>query len=94
VQPLPLRLILAREIVTRQDVAITEDRDQTLARPQRRLLRWIYNGRIVPIIVDDRPFLTYKEASCYLLALTAEAREKAYLDMKCAAAAHDATGRA
>jgi len=56
--PYPCNWILAREIVTRQDVAITEDRDQTLARPQRRLLRRIYNGRIVPIIFDDRPFLT------------------------------------
>jgi hypothetical protein len=31
--------------------------------------------------------LTYKEASRYLLSLTAEAREKAYADMKSGAAA-------
>lgn len=50
------------------------------------MLRRIYNGRTVPIIVDGRAFLTYKEASRYLLSLTADAREKAYLEMKSGAA--------
>jgi hypothetical protein len=50
------------------------------------LLRRIYNGRTVPIIVDGRAFLTYKEASQYLLSLTPDSREKAYTDMKSGAA--------
>lgn len=50
------------------------------------MLRRIYNGRTVPIIVDGRPLLSYKEASRYLLSLTGEAREKAYADMKSGAA--------
>ncbi|MEJ5975483.1 hypothetical protein WG901_02455 [Novosphingobium sp. PS1R-30] len=56
--------------------------DPALSRPQRRLLRRIYNGRTVPIIIDDRPFLTYKDASRYLEALAPEAREAAYAEMK------------
>lgn len=51
------------------------------------MLRRIYNGRNVPIIVDDRPFVTYKEASRYLLSLGDEAREKAYSQMRSGAAA-------
>lgn len=66
---------------------MTDEEDQSLDRSQRRLLRRIYNGRTVPITVDGRRFLTYKEASRYLLSLTAEAREKAYADMKSGAAA-------
>jgi hypothetical protein len=50
------------------------------------LLRRIYNGRTVPIIVDDQPFLTYKEASRYLLSLTADSRDKAYAEMRNSAA--------
>lgn len=50
------------------------------------MLRRIYNGRTVPIIVDGRLLLSYKEASRYLLSLTGEAREKAYADMKSGAA--------
>jgi hypothetical protein len=45
------------------------------------LLRRLFNGRTVPIIVNDRLFLTYKEASRYLLSLIGDAREKAYSDM-------------
>jgi hypothetical protein len=70
----------------KRESAITDEEDQSLDRSQRRLLRRIYNGRTVPIIVDGRRFLTYKEASRYLLSLTAEAREKAYADMKSGAA--------
>lgn len=62
--------------------AITEDQDQSLARPQRRLLRRIFNGRTVPIVADGRAFLTYQEASRYLLTLTGEARDRAYAEMK------------
>jgi len=46
------------------------------------LLRRIFNGRTVPIFVDGQPFLTYKEASRYLLSLAHDGREKAFLDMK------------
>jgi hypothetical protein len=61
---------------------ITEPDDQSLSRAQRRSLRRIYNGRSIPIIADGRSFLTYKEASHYLLSLTPEAREAAYMVMK------------
>jgi len=63
-------------------MATTDDEDAALTRTQRRLLRRIYNGRSVPIVVDDRPFLTYKEASRYLESLTPEAREAAYAQMR------------
>ena len=60
----------------------SEDHDQPLSRPQRRLLRRIYNGRTVPIMADGRPFVTYKEASRYLVSLPPEPREAAYAQMK------------
>ena len=47
----------------------------------------------MPIIIDDQPFLTYKEASRYLLSLDDEAREQAYLAMK-NSAAHKTKGQA
>ena len=56
--------------------------EASLTRPQRRLLRRIYNGRTVPIVVDEKPFLTFREASRYLLALAPEEREAAYLEMR------------
>lgn len=56
--------------------------EAALSRPQRRLLRRIYNGRTVPIVVDGRPFLTFREASRYLLTLAPEARDAAYLAMR------------
>lgn len=65
---------------------MTEGLDPSLGRPERRFLRRIFNGRTVPICADGRPFLTYKEASRYLLSLAPEAREQAYLQMKSAAA--------
>ena len=68
------------------DPAITEECDQSLDRSQRRLLRRIYNGRTVPIIVDGEPFLTYKETNRYLLSLPLDAREKAYAEMRNSAA--------
>ncbi|WP_421836579.1 hypothetical protein [Novosphingobium sp.] len=40
----------------------------------------------MPISADGRPFLTYKEASRYLLSLAPEARELAYAQMKGGAA--------
>ena len=63
-------------------MATTDDEDLALTRTQRRLLRRIYNGRTVPIMVDDRPFLTYKEASRYLQSLALDAREAAYVEMR------------
>lgn len=62
---------------------MTQDNDDSaLTRPQRRLLRRIYNGRTVPIMAGGQPFLTYKDASRYLESLQDEAREAAYLEMK------------
>jgi hypothetical protein len=61
---------------------MTEKDNQALGRQQRRLLRRIYNGRTVPIIVDGRPFLTFKEASEYLQSLAPEARDAVYVEMK------------
>lgn len=58
------------------------DTDQSLSRLQRRLLRRLYNGRAVPIVADDRHFLTYKDASKYLLTLSADHRETVYAEMK------------
>jgi hypothetical protein len=63
------------------EVAMTEP-DQSLGRTERRLLRRIYNGRTVPIVVEGSPFLTYKEAARYLLALAPPDRERAYAEMK------------
>jgi hypothetical protein len=60
----------------------TEEQDQSLSRPQRRLLRRVYNGRTVPIVVDGRHFLTYKDASQYLQSLAPQARDAAYTAMK------------
>lgn len=65
---------------------MTDKDDTSLERPQRRLLRRLYNGRTVPVIADGRPFLTYKSASAYLLSLPPEAREAAYAQMKSQAA--------
>lgn len=56
--------------------------DQSLSRSQRRSLRRIYNGRLVPIIVDGRAFLTYKDASQYLQSLTLQSRDASYAEMK------------
>lgn len=64
-------------------MAITQEEDHSsLTRTQRRLLRRIYNGRSIPIIVDGTPFLTYKEACRYLEALTPQDRDGAYAQMK------------
>lgn len=69
----------------------TNDEDLPLSRPQRRLLRRLYNGRTTPIIVNDRPFLTYKEAARHLLTLEGEARDLAYAQMRAFAAGEDAS---
>ncbi|MET0136901.1 MAG: hypothetical protein ABW192_00805 [Sphingobium sp.] len=53
-----------------------------LTRTQKRLLRRIYNGRTTAIVVDDRPFLSYKEALRHLQSLAPEEREASYARMK------------
>ncbi|WP_298400115.1 hypothetical protein [Sphingobium sp.] len=53
-----------------------------LSRPQKRMLKRLYNARAVPIMVDDRAFLTYRDAARYLLSLPMDAREAAYAVMK------------
>jgi hypothetical protein len=53
-----------------------------LSRPQKRLLKRLYNGRTVPIIADERPFLRYRDAARYLLSLDLDARAAAYAQMK------------
>lgn len=65
---------------------MTEAESSALTRPQRRLLRRIFNGRVSPLIADGRPFLTYKEASRYLESLGVEARDAAYAELKARAA--------
>jgi len=60
----------------------TEDERFSLTRPQRRLLRRIFNGRTVSVVADGRSFLTYKEASAHLQSLAPEAREAAYAELK------------
>lgn len=63
-------------------MTVTKEDDAALTRTQNRLLRRIYNGRSVPIIVDGKPFLTYKDASRYLRSLPPQARDAAYAEMK------------
>ncbi|MEC3910925.1 hypothetical protein U5A82_10715 [Sphingobium sp. CR2-8] len=53
-----------------------------LGRPQKRLLKRLYNARTVPVIADERPFLTYKDALRYLLTLPLDAQDAAYAQMK------------
>lgn len=65
---------------------MTEAESSALTRPQRRLLRRIFNGRVVPIVADGWSFLTFKEASRYLEGLSPEARDAAYAEMKAQAA--------
>lgn len=62
------------------DAAI--DASDDLSRPQKRLLKRLYNGRTVPVVVADHSFLTYREAVRYLLSLDPEARDAAYAAMK------------
>ena len=61
---------------------MSNDNPAALGRTERRLLRRIFNGRTAPIIADEKPFLTYKDASRHLLSLPVEAREAAYAAMK------------
>jgi hypothetical protein len=62
------------------DAAVAAGDD--LARAQKRLLKRLYNGRTIPVVVEGRAFLTYRDATRYLLSLGPVAREAAYLAMK------------
>jgi hypothetical protein len=68
------------EDATVEDATVEAHPD--LSRPQKRMLKRLYNARTVPILVDDRAFLTYRDAARYLLSLPAEPREAAYAVMK------------
>lgn len=59
--------------------------DQALSRAQRRALRRIYNGRTVPIVIEGRPFLTFREAKAWLSTLPPDARDAACAAMMAAA---------
>ena len=61
---------------------MADNEDDLLTRPQRRLLRRIFNGRTVPLVADGREFLTFKDASRYLQSLSPEARDAAYSQLK------------
>ena len=61
---------------------MTDEAIHELSRPQRRLLRRIFNGRTVPLVVDGQPFLTYKEANRHLSALEPDERDVVYALMK------------
>ena len=61
---------------------MTDEDSERLSRPQKRLLRRIFNGRTVPIIADGRSFLTFKAANQYLQSLTPAARDAAYAEIK------------
>ena len=63
-------------------MTVTKEDEAGLTRAQNRLLRRIYNGRSVPIAVDGRHFLTYRDASQYLKSLAPLARDAAYAKMK------------
>lgn len=61
---------------------MNDEPEAALGRTERRFLRRIFNGRTVPIVADGQRFLTYKEASRYLLSLPPDARDAAYAHMK------------
>lgn len=63
-------------------MTVTKEDDAVLTRAQNRLLRRIYNGRSVPIVVEGRPFLTFRDARQYLRSLPPEACQAAYAEMK------------
>ncbi len=63
-------------------MTVTNEDETALTRAQNRLLRRIFNGRSIPIAVDGRHFLTYRNASLYLRSLAPQARDTAYAQMK------------
>ena len=63
-------------------MTVTQEDEPSLTRMQTRLLRRIYNGRSVAIVVDGKPFLTYRDASQDLRSLSPQARDAAYAEMK------------
>ncbi|MCX7283307.1 MAG: hypothetical protein NTX28_04545 [Novosphingobium sp.] len=63
-------------------MTVSAEPDPGLTRAQNRLLRRIYNGRTVPLCLDGKDFLTFKDAGRYLLSLPPEDRDRAYAAMK------------
>ncbi|WP_260928095.1 hypothetical protein [Novosphingobium sp. 9] len=61
------------------------DEDISLERPQRRLLRRLFNGRTTPIHVNGVTLLTFRQASAHILSLPEAEREGAYQAIKLAA---------
>lgn len=61
---------------------VVPEQADDLSRPQKRLLKRLYNARTVPVMADERPFLHYRDALRYLLSLAGEARDAAYAQMK------------
>lgn len=68
-------------------MTVTNEDGAALTRAQNRLLRRIYNGRSVPIVAGGRAFLTYRDASQYLLSLAPLDRDAVYAEMKAQAKA-------
>lgn len=68
---------------------MAEGDEGALARPQRRLLKRVFNGRAAPLVVGDMSFRVYRDAAQYLLSLPIEARDAAYETIKAAAKAGD-----
>jgi aspartate aminotransferase-like enzyme len=56
--------------------------EQALGRTERRYLRRVFNGRQTPFTTGNHEFLTFKDASRYLLSLGAEDRAAAYQEMR------------
>ena len=66
---------------------MAEPQEDALARPQRRLLKRVFNGRTAPLIAGERSFSAYRDAAGYLLSLPPEQRDAAYEVIKAAAKA-------
>ncbi len=60
----------------------SDDVDPIVTRPQRRMLRRIFNSRTQPLLADGHALLTYKDALRHLATLPPEAREAVYQDLK------------
>lgn len=55
---------------------------QPLGRAERRYLRRVFHGRVEPLLFQNQPLLTFKDASRFLEALEGEAREAAYVALR------------
>lgn len=68
---------------------MAEADEDALARPQRRLLKRVFNGRTAPLVAGGLSFRVYRDAATYLLSLPREDRDAAYETLKAAAKAED-----